>query len=80
MCGLYYIVSAGANVWVDALGIFCVMVSLPLFLAFLWSKEKKETDEPLEEEKDYKDLLSENINKLYNRRNRFRRGGGNGTI
>ena len=73
MAGLYYIINASTNDYVRYLGVFCIIVSLPLYLSFLWSKEKAEPKEIFEEEKDYRERLYKKTDKLYAARNRNRR-------
>ena len=71
--GLYFIINAGTASYVSYFGIFCVVISLPLHLSFLWMKEKAEPKEIFEEEKDYRERLYKKTDKLYAARNRNRR-------
>lgn len=72
ICGIYYLANAGGINFIYGLGWFCVAVSLPLFLSYLWHREKKEPTEIGDDTKSHSDRLYELTDKLYKARNRKR--------
>ena len=71
IAGLYYIINSVVGTFTFYLGIFCVLASMPLFLAILWLREKAEPDEIIAES--YSDKLDRKTEELYNKRNKGKR-------
>lgn len=70
--GLYFIINSGGANFIFYLGLFCVLISLPLFLAILWAREKTDIADAFVEE-NHSDKLYRLQEELYKKRNRGRR-------
>jgi membrane-bound ClpP family serine protease len=78
--GIYFLVnSTGQNTTIFVLGIFCILVSLPTFLAIWWTREKAEPESP-EEQETAEDQYRSRIDKRIERRNKRRRYGKSGIL
>jgi magnesium-transporting ATPase (P-type) len=69
--GLYFIINSGGTNFIFYLGLFCVIISLPLFLAILWAREKKDIADAFVEES-YEDKLDKKTRALIEKRSRYR--------